>query len=105
MSWFLQEDEELKAGYESRPFFYVTENKEFVVGLSLDPVLYGAITYEPTSRILSTVVKPQELAPFKTGSEFWDRYEKSWAAGEVLPCEDKVKNIWLGEGAGIWNYF
>ena len=104
LSWFLQEDEELKENYESRPFFYVTEDKELAVGLTLDPVLYAAITYEPTSRILSTVIKPEALAPFKTQSEFWDRYEKSQMAGEVLPCEDKQENIWLGEGASIWDW-
>lgn len=104
LSWFLQEDEELMANYESRPFFYVTEDKEFVIGLSLDPVLYAAITYEPTERIMCTTIKPEELAPFKTQSEFWNKYEKSEAAGEVRPCEDKQKNIWLGEGASIWDW-
>lgn len=24
--------------------------------------------------------------------------------GEVLPCEDKQENIWLGEDASVWNY-
>ena len=102
-SWFLQEDEELEE-YESRPFFYVTEDGAFVVGLSLDPVLYAAITYEPTARILSAVMKPEELTPFKRESRFWDRYERSQTAGEVLPCEDKKENIWLGEGASIWDW-
>lgn len=102
-SWFLQEDEELEE-YESRPFFYVTEDGEFVVGLSLDPVLYGAITYEPTARILSAVMTLQELSPFKRESRFWGRYERSQTAGEVLPCEDKKENIWLGEGASIWDW-
>mgnify|MGYP002512839667 CR=1 FL=1 len=104
LSWFLQEDEELKENYESRPFFYVTENREFVIGLSLDPLLYAAITYEPTERILCTAMNAEELAPFKTQSEFWDRYERSETAGEVLPCEDKQENIWLGEEASVWNW-
>lgn len=103
LSWFLQEDEELKADYESRPFFYVTEDKELAVGLALDPVLYAAVTYEPTSRILCTVIDPQALAPFKTQSEFWSKFDKSQTAGEVLDCEDKAENIWLGEGASIWD--
>ncbi len=103
LSWFLETDEEL-VDYESHPFFYLTEDKEFAIGLSLDPVLYAAITYEPTSRILCTVMKPEELAPYRKESEFWDRYENSQVAGEVLPCEDKKENIWLGEGAGVWNW-
>lgn len=104
LSWFLQEDEDLKENYESRPFFYVTEDKEFVIGLSLDPVLYAAVTYEPTARIMCTTMKAEELAPFKTQSGFWDKYEKSQTAGEILPCEDKQENIWLGEGASIWDW-
>ena len=104
LSWFLQEDEELKEYYESRPFYYVTEDKEFVIGITLDPVLYAAITYEPTARIWCTAMKPEELAPFQTQSGFWDKYEKSQATGEVLPCEDKKENLWLGEGASIWDW-
>lgn len=103
LSWFLQEDEEL-VDYESRPFFYVTEDGKFAVGLSLDPVLYAAITYEPTSRILCTVIEPEDLAPYRKESEFWDRYEESRPAGEVRECEDKQRNIWLGEGASVWDW-
>lgn len=105
LSWFLQQDEELKEDYESRPFFYVTEDKNFVIGLSLDPILYGAITYKPTSRIMSTTIEPRELTAFQTQSEFWNRLEKSQDVGVIFPCEDKQQNIWLGEGAGIWNYW
>ena len=104
LSWFLQEDEELKASYESSPFYYVTEDKEFVIGLTLDPVLYAAITYEPTARILCATMKPEELVPFRTQSGFWDKYEKSETTGEVLPCADKQDNIWLGERASIWDW-
>lgn len=104
LSWFLQEDEELKGSYESRPFYYVTEDKEFVIGLTLDPVLYAAITYEPTARILCATMEAEELAPFKTQSGFWNKYEKSQTTGDVLPCTDKQDNIWLGEGASIWDW-
>lgn len=103
LSWFLQEDEEL-VDYESRPFFYITQEGEFAVGLSLDPVLYAAITYEPTSRILCTVIEPEKLTGFRKESQFWERYEQSQTAGEVLPCEDKKENIWLGEGASVWDW-
>ncbi len=46
----------------------------------------------------------EELAPFRTQSEFWDRYENSEMAGEVLPCADKQENIWLGEEASVWGW-
>ena len=49
-------------------------------------------------------MKPEELVPYRTESEFWNRYEKSQITGEVLPCENKEENIWLGEGASIWDW-
>lgn len=36
--------------------------------------------------------------------ELWDKYEKSETTGEVLSCQDKQNNIWLGEGASVWDY-
>lgn len=100
LSWFLQENDE---DFFYRPYFYVTEDKEFVIGISLDPVLYYAYTYEPTSRSFYTQLTMEEVEPFIKESEFWEKYEKSEPAGAILPCEDKKENIWLGENAGIWN--
>lgn len=104
LAWFTQSDEEINQDYFCRPFFYVTEEKDLMIGVSLDPVLEYAYTYKPVRRNFYAQLSEEELAPFKKESEFWNKYEKSEPAGEVLPCEDKKENIWLGEDAGVWDY-
>lgn len=104
LSWFLQTNEELEEDYFCQPFFYITENKEFVIGFSLDPVLEKSYTYEPAVRSIYTQLSMEELEEFKKESDFWDKYEKSETVGEVLPCVDKKENVWLGEGASVWDY-
>ena len=104
LDWFLQRDEEINEDYFCTPFFYVTENKEFVIGISLDPKLYEAYTYKPATRSFSTLLTKEELEAFKKQSSFWELLEQSEMAGEVLPCEDKAENIWLGEDAGVWGF-
>ncbi len=104
LSWFLQTDEEINKNYFCHSFFYITEDKEFVIGVSLDPILEYAYTYEPVNRSFYTKLTAEELNEFKKQSDFWDKYDKSQTVGEVLPCADKKNNIWLGEGAGIWDW-
>lgn len=104
LAWFTQSDEEINQDYFCRPFFYVTEEKDLMIGVSLDPVLEYAYTYKPVRRNFYAQLSEEELAPFKKESDFWNKYEKSEPAGEVLPCEDKKENIWLGEDAGVWDY-
>lgn len=102
--WFTQSDEEINQDYFCRPFFYVTEEKDLIIGVSLEPILEYVYTYEPVRRNFYAQLSEEELAPFKKDSEFWNKYEKSEPAGEVLPCEDKKENLWLGEDAGVWDY-
>ncbi len=104
LSWFLKEDAELNEVYQFRPSFYVTEDKNFVIGIFLDPILEKSITYEPLYRGFKVEIAAEDLAPFRKESEFWDKYDKSETAGEVLPCQEKKENLWLGEGAGIWDW-
>lgn len=104
LAWFLQKDEATNENFFCNPFFYVTENKDFVIGVSLDPKLEYAYTYQPVNRSLYTQFSLDELEAYKKQSVFWEKYEKSETEGEVLPCEDKKENIWLGENAGIWEY-
>ena len=100
----MQQDEEINEDYFCTPFFYVTENKEFVIGISLDPKLHEAYTYKPATRSFSTLLTKEELEAFKKQSSFWELLEQSEMAGEVLPCENKAENIWLGEDAGVWDF-
>ncbi len=101
LSWFLQNNEEINEKYVCNPFFYVTEDQNFVIGVSLDPILEYAYTGEPLNRSYYAELTLEEIEPFQKESEFWNKYEKSVAAGEILPCKDKKENIWLGENAGI----
>ncbi|MDE6203511.1 MAG: hypothetical protein K2G19_08565, partial [Lachnospiraceae bacterium] len=39
LSWFLKEDAQLNEVYQFRPSFYVTEDKNFVIGIFFDPIL------------------------------------------------------------------
>ena len=104
LSWFLQSDEETNQIYFCHSFFYLTEDKDFIIGVSLDPVLEYAYTYEPIDRSFHARLSMEELEPFKKESDFWMKYEMSETTGAVLPCEDKKENIWLGENAGVWDY-
>lgn len=104
LAWFLQEDEEINQNFFCNPFFYVTEDKNFVVGVSLDPILEYAYTYEPLKRSFCAEITAEEIEPFRKESDFWEKYDNSEMAGEVLPCEDKMENIWLGKDAGVWDF-
>lgn len=102
--WFLGEDEELKEYYMFRPFFYVMEEGDFVVGLAVDPNVKTVVHNLALDTSFGTRLTAQELAPYRTGSEFWEWYEKSQTAGEVLPCENLEENLWLGEDSSVWDY-
>lgn len=102
LSWFLQTCEQ--TDYFFLPFFYITEDKEFVIGIAVDPVLNNAITYKPIERTFRTQLSSDELEAFKKPCDFWDKYEKSQTTGDILPCADKHNNIWLGEDAGVWDW-
>lgn len=104
LSWFLQTDEEYNKNFFCHSFFYITEDKDFVIGVALDPVLDYAYTYEPVNRSFCARLSIDELEGFKKESDFWDKYERSESTGEVLPCENKEENIWLGDKAGIWDF-
>lgn len=106
LAWFSGEDGELDGLYEFRPFFHLTEDGYFVIGLSLDPaidaVYYGGAQENSTFR---AVVSAKELEPWRTDSEFWKQYEKSKETGTILPCENREANLWLGKEASIWDYY
>lgn len=104
LSWFLEEDPEILEDFQCRPGFYLTEEGDFVVGLSINPVLEEAVTYEPAYWGYFTRIDAQTLEPFRKESEFWKKYDRSESAGEVLPCSEKHGNIWLGEEASVWNW-
>ena len=105
LDWFLQADEEMQDYYFLEPFFYVTEDREFVIGISIDPTIYGFGGGRPISNNFETLWTAEELESFRTDSVFWERFDASEDAGEVIEYEDLHSNIWLGEDAGVWDYW
>lgn len=106
LSWFLNEDEELQEFYEFRPFFYVTENNDFVIGISLDPTIEQIMFSGPQENsTFRAFINVRDLEPWRTDSKFWQQYEKSESTGTVIPCEERETNLWLGKEASIWMYY
>ncbi len=104
LQWFLGGDEELKDFFFFRPFFYVMEDGEFMVGISIDPNVRTVVHHRAMENSFVARLTEQELEPYRTESEFWKWYDQSQTTGEVLPCEDRKDNLWLGEESSVWDY-
>lgn len=104
LMWFLDEDEEAAEYYLFTPFFYLDEDRNFVVGLSYDPKPNKVVNKLPINNSFFAYFESEALMPYRTDSEFWDWYERSENAGEILACEDLQENLWLGENASVWDY-
>ena len=103
VAWFLGKDEKLDEYYMFNPFFYIDENKDFVIGISCDPKPSIVGGYQPSDDSFSVRIEYAALEPYRIDSEFWELYEKSESTGEVLECEDLKENLWLGKDAGVWD--
>lgn len=104
-NWFLKEDPDLNGFYQLQPFFYITEDKNFVIGLSIDPMPSIIYTSTPQDNTYCTPIEAEALIPYRTDSDFWDKFDQSENAGTVLPCTDLQDNLWLGEDASAWTYW
>jgi len=104
-AWFLGEDEEAEEYYMFTPFFYIDENKDFVIGLSYDPKPNRLGGNLPRDNSFYAHFQASDLAPHRTDSEFWELYDKSEITGEVIENEALRENIWLGENASVWDYW
>ena len=105
LSWFLDEDEEMKEFYQFNNFFYPTQDGTFMIGLTYDPRPAAIHAMEPRNVIFSVELDADQLAPFRTESGFWEKYERSEQTGQILECEDLQSNLWLDDNAGVWNYW
>lgn len=105
LSWFHCADQELENYYDFVPFFYVTDEGNFVVGISLDPKVAAISGSDPSNSTFYAELTPEEVAPYRKDSAFWDRYDKSESTGKVRRCKEKHDNIWLGDQAGVWDYW
>lgn len=105
LEWFHGSDEEIAEKYQFVPYFYLTEDGMFVVGISLDVKVSGVSGYGVFDSTFNAEMTPEELAPYRTESLFWERYDLSESVGEVRECEEKQENIWLGEEGGATKYW
>lgn len=105
LEWFLGEDEELNGLYIFRPFFYAMEDGRIIVGISIDPTAKTVVNRLAQDSSYYAVFDAEELEPYRTESDFWELYEQSQRAGEVIPCEDLRDNIWMREESGVWEYY
>lgn len=105
LSWFLDEDEEMKEFYQFSNFFYPTQDGTFMIGLTYDPKPAAIYAAEPRDVTFSVELAADLLTPFRTESEFWGQYERSEQTGQILECEDLQTNLWLRDDASVWSYW
>lgn len=105
LSWFLNEDEEMKELFQFSNFFYPTEDGTFIIGLAIDPRPASIYATEPVDVTFSVELDADRLVPFRTESEFWGKYERSEQTGQILECQDLQENLWLGDDASVWEYW
>lgn len=105
LEWFSGEGGEEGESYDFRPFFHITSEKNFSIGLSVDPKPEGITGSAPKNNVYSVILPWSDVEPYQTESEFWSKYEESETAGRVLECPDRQENLWLGEDAGVWQYW
>ena len=103
--WFLGEDDESEEYYMFTPFFYLDENKDFVIGISYDPKPNQIEGAPPRDNRLYAHFQASDLQPYQTDSEFWELYGKSEIMGKVVENETLIENLWLGENASVWGYW
>lgn len=104
LAWFLGEDQETAENYLLTQFYYLDENKDFVIGIAYDPKANIVVNDLPMDNYIAVHIESDLLAPYQTESEFWNLYNASETAGTVLECADRKDNIWLGKEAGVWDY-
>ncbi len=104
LAWFLGEDQETAENYLLTPFYYLDENKDFVIGIAYDPKANIVVNDLPMDNYIAVHIESDLLAPYQTESEFWNLYNASETAGTVLECANRKDNIWLGKEAGVWDY-
>lgn len=105
LGWFCGSDVEIAEKYKFVPYFYLTGEGSFMVGISLDPKVGGISGYGVFGSTFCAEMTAEELAPYRREALFWERYDKGQSAGEVRECEEKQENIWLGEEGGATKYW
>ncbi len=105
LNWFHKESQKQEALYDFDPFFYITAERDFVIGIALNPKVEGLVGGKPINSTYCVKMTAQELIDFHTDSEFWDKYVQSETAGKVKECAELEENLWLGDEASVWGYW
>lgn len=105
LEWFHKADQEQSEYYDFEPFFYITSNKEFVIGISLNPKVAGLAGGKPSGSSYSVCLPLQQIDTYCTDSGFWDQYAQSESTGEVRECDERRENLWLGKEGSVWSYW
>ena len=105
LSWFLDEDEEMKELYQFSNFFYPTQDSTFIIGLVYDPKPDAIFAAEPRDVTFSVELDADQLTPLRSDSGFWQQYDRSEQTGQILECEDLQTNLWLDDDASVWDYW
>ncbi len=103
LAWFLGEDAEWEESYAVVPYFYMAEDKYFVIGLSVDDKYLSA--QPPQKNYADMLCEVEELEAFKRKSDFWEKYHKAQTSGRIEECDDKHENLWLGDSASTWLFW
>ncbi len=74
LAWFLGEDQETAENYLLTPFYYLDENKDFVIGIAYDPKANIVVNDLPMDNYIAVHIESDLLAPYQTESEFWNLY-------------------------------
>ncbi len=72
LAWFLGEDQETAENYLLTPFYYLDENKDFVIGIAYDPKANIVVNDLPMDNYIAVHIESDLLAPYQTESEFWN---------------------------------
>ena len=104
-AWFLGEDEATEEYYMFTPFFYLDEDKDFVIGISYDPKSNCIEGNPPRNNSFYAHFQASDLEAYRTDSDFWALYDKSEHTGKVIETETPINNLWLGENASVWEYW
>lgn len=98
LEMFQEQGEKLGPEFDIFPYYYICNNRNFAVGLAIEPKLKKVSYYEPTRNYLCVEMYPEELMEFRTDNAFWDKLDQSLTVGKVIECKNKKSIKWYYNG-------
>lgn len=103
LAWFSGEEGDWQDSYDVVPYFYMAQEKYFVIGISVDDKYLSA--NPPQKNYSDMLCDVDELEAFKRKSDFWEKYDKAKKSGWIEACNNKHENLWLGDNASTWEFW